>query len=174
MFPNRMSVAVFAVALFVGVAVSLVVSSSVEAQERKVPYTGPKLNSDTMMCRASHVAAAGFWSTDLAAGTVAEIARLYREPKTSVWRIKVSGDRGTAEVIHFNANLEAITPPDLFSAERTSSGGLLLVLRNRDPGTSTETISIDPTNSSFVSSSQHVNAFRNRATIWYGSCRPDE
>ena len=77
-----------------------------------------------------------------------------------------------AEVIRFNENFEELEAPVRFSFEVTPGGGFLLVKTIRSPGTSPEVISIDPLNSSFVYSSQHVNAMWNRANIWYGSCKP--
>lgn len=141
--------------------------------ERKVPYTGPELTTPTVICRASQLAAAGFWR-NLANAMVDEGARIEEETKPTYWRITFSGQTGSAEVIRFTANLEAIEAPVTFSAELTPGGGLLLVSKNREPGTSPETISIDPVNSSFVYSSQHASVMYNRANIWYGACKPYE
>ena len=147
---------------------------SADRYERKVPYKGPKLVSPTVMCKASQLAAAGFWRLNLAEPTAQEGARIEQEPKPTYWRIAVLGQSGIAHVIRFNANLEALEGPVVFTAEPTPGGGLLLVKRDREPGTSPETISIDPLNSSFVYSSQHVSVLYNRANIWYGTCAPYE
>lgn len=147
------------------------VSYSADSGERKVPYTGPKISSWTLMCKATHMAAAGFWR-NLSDTSVTERAGFYKEPKPTHWRVSISKEKGTAEVIRFNENFEELGAPDLFSFEVTPGGGFLLVRSTRDPGTSTEVISIDPLNASFVSSSQHANIMWNRANIWYGSCRP--
>jgi hypothetical protein len=95
-----------------------------------------------------------------------------KEPKPTHWRVAISKEKGTAEVIRFNENFGELEAPARFSFEVTMGGGFLLVNTTRDPGVSPEVISIDPVNSSFVYSSQHVNVMWNRANIWYGSCRP--
>ena len=149
------------------------VARSADKYERKAPYRGQKLASSTVMCKASQLAAAGFWR-NLTDETVNERASIEQEPKPTYWRITLLGQSGTAQVIRFNANLEALEAPVIFTAEPTLGGGLLLVRRNREPGMSPETISIDPINSSFVYSSQHANVLYNRANIWYGACAPYE
>ncbi len=162
-------VALFALCLLAGDAIAAPAARSADKYERKVPYTGPKLASPTVMCKASQLATAGFWR-NLVDATVHEGARIEQEPKPTYWRITVFWQSGTAQVIRFNANLEALESPVIFTAEPTPGGGLLLVSKNREPGTSPETISIDPVNSSFVYSSQHANVMYNRANIWYGTC----
>ena len=47
---------------------------SADKYERKGPYTGPELKSLSLMCKASHLAAGGFWR-NLADLTVDEAAR---------------------------------------------------------------------------------------------------
>lgn len=154
-------------------AIGAPAAQSADKYERKVPYAGPKLVSPTVMCKANQIAAAGFWR-DVGKAIVEEGARIEREPKPTYWRVTVAGQSGIAQVIRFNANLEALEAPVVFTAEPTPGGGLLLVKRDREPGTSPEIISIDPANSSFVYSSQHVNFLWNRANIWYGTCTPYE
>lgn len=160
--------AVFALSLLASAAIAAPAVRSTDKYERKVLYTGPKLAPTTVMCKASQLAAAGFWR-NLTDGTVHEAARIEKEPKPTYWRITVSGQSQTAQVIRFNANLEALEDPVIFTAE-PMLGGLLLVRKNREPGTSPETISIDTSNSSFVYSSQHASIMYNRANIWYGAC----
>jgi hypothetical protein len=155
-----------------GTATAATAQSS-DRYERKVPYTGPKLSASTVICKASHLAAAGFWR-NLADAKVHEGARIEAEPRPTYWRVSISGQTGTAQVIRFNANLEALEAPVTFSVEPTPGGGLLLVRKSREPGASPEAISIDPANSSFVYSSQHANIMYNRANIWYGTCAPYE
>lgn len=153
--------------------VTTIVSSSwaSDKYERKVPYTGPKLGSRVVICSAKQIAAAGFWR-ELTNAEVIEGARIEEESKPTHWRIVISGETESAEVIRFNANDETLEAPTLFTAEFTPGGGLLLVKKDRQAGTSPETISIDPVNSSFVYSSQHASVLYNRANIWYGACKP--
>lgn len=166
-------IALFALCVLMGVAITAPSARSSDRYERKVPYMGPELATPTIICKASQLAAAGFWR-NLANATVDEGARIEEEPKPTYWRITFSGQTGIAEVIRFNSNLEALEAPVVFSAEPTPGGGLLLVRKNRELGTSPETISIDPVNSSFVYSSQHASVMYNRANIWYGACKPYE
>lgn len=173
MIPSSRTLTTLAAIVALAVTASIHSARSSYAYERKSPYSGPKLTSPTLMCKASQLAAAGFWR-NLQDGSVEESARIEREPKPTFWRIAISTAKGTAQLIRFNANLEALEAPVVFSAENTPGGGLLLVKTEREPGTSPETISIDPANSSFVYTSQHANVFYNRANIWYGSCKPYE
>jgi hypothetical protein len=55
------------------------------------------------MCKASHMAAGGFWR-DLANGSVTEGARFEKEPKPAHWRVSISPENKTAVVIRFNEN----------------------------------------------------------------------
>lgn len=155
--------------LFGGIIVANYAHSA-DKYERKVPYKGEKMTSFTLMCSASHLAAGGFWRKP--DSTVDEGARIEKEPKPTYWKVTISEKQGIAQVIRFNTNFEELGAPALFSAEVTPGGGILMVQTDREPGTSPETISIDPTNSSFVYSSQHANSLYNRANIWYGSCKP--
>ena len=172
MFLRNTKDVVFAVSLLACAGIGASAAWSADKYERKVPYSGPKVASPTVMCKASQTAAAGFWR-NVGKATVEEGARLEQESKPTYWRITIP-QAGSAQVIRFNANLEALEAPVAFTAEPTPGGGGLLVKQNREPGESPETISIDPLNSSFVYSSQHVNVLWNRANIWYGSCRPYE
>jgi hypothetical protein len=139
-------------------------------QKREVPYTGTKVTSSTLLCKASNMAAGGFWNKN---GGTEEGARIQAEPQPTFWKVIMSSETGTAEVIRSNANNEELTSPVAFNIEITPTGGILLVSAKRARGTSPETITIDANNSSFVYSSQHVNSMWNRANIWYGTCRSE-
>ena len=170
---NKLHCVVLAVASLglTAIAFCSSVSYSADSSERRVPYTGPRVSSSTLMCKAMHMAAGGFWRnpSDL---IVTEGARYQNEGKPTHWRVSISKDKEMAEVIRFNENFEELEASVRFSFEVTPGGGFLLVKTIRNPGTSPEVISIDPLNSSFVYSSQHVSAMWNRANIWYGQCKP--
>ena len=134
-----------------------------------VPYTATKLSSTTFLCKANRLAAGGFWRNE--DGTVSEGARAETEKHPTFWKVFLSIDTAMAQVIRFNGNNEELTSPESFRIEVTPPGGILLV-SERQSGASPQTITIDPINSSFVYSSQHVNSMWNRVNIWYGSCRP--
>ena len=172
--PGRHQKAVlFGLCFLTGAAMSAPPAHSSDKYERRASYTGPKLSTATVICKANQLAAAGFWRNP-PGEKVYEGARIEKEPKPTYWRVAISAQTETAQVIRFNANLEALEAPVAFSAEPTPGGGFLFVKKTREPGTSPEIISIDPANSSFVYSSQHVNPMYNRANIWYGSCAPYE
>ena len=57
-----------------------------------------------------------------------------------------------------------------FAVERTAQG-LLLIQADRPPGASSQIITIDTTNGSFVYSDQHTNPLWNRATVFFGACQ---
>ena len=160
-------------AFLVTAAIPLSTAVASDKHERRSVYTGPKLSAPTVICKASQLAAGGFWRSQ-SGDKVHEGARIEKESKPTYRRVAISPQTETAVVIRFNANREALEAPVDFSAELTAGGGLLLVKKAREIGTSPEVISIDPVNSSFVYSSQHVNPLYNRANIWYGSCAPSE
>lgn len=168
---RRQKVGLFGLCFLASVAMSAPSAYSSDKYERRVPYTGLKLSTAIVICKANQLEAAGFWRNP-PGDKVYEGARIEKEPKPTYWRVAISAQTETAQVIRFNANLEALEAPVAFSAETTPGGGLLFVKTTRQPGTSPEIISIDPANSSFVYSSQHVNPLYNRANIWYGSCAP--
>ena len=134
------------------------------------PYTGTKLSSSTFLCKANRLAAGGFWRNK--DGSVSGGARSEAELQPTYWKVLLSIDTAMAQVIRFNGNSEDLTAPERFKIEVTPPGGILLV-SERQSGASPQTITIDPSNSSFVYSSQHVNSMWNRVNIWYGSCRSE-
>ena len=152
------------------IPVSVCIASAAD-YERKVPYSGNKVTSSTLLCKANNMAAGGFWGTK--DGSVEERAHIAKEPQPTFWKITMKPDLGIAHVSRFNPNNEDFTSPELYALEFTPPGGFLLIRADRVMGTSPETITIDPSNSSFVVSSQHVNTMWNRANIWYGSCRSE-
>ena len=154
--------------LFIPVPVCI---ASTADHERKVPYSGAKLTSSTLLCKSNNMVAGGFWRTK--GGSVEEGTYMTKEPQPTFWKIIMKSDLGIAHVIRFNANSEELTSPEFYNLEITPPGGVLLIKADRVKGTSPETITIDPNNSSFVYSSQHVNAMWNRANIWFGSCRSE-
>ena len=76
----------------IAIALPPSVSHSADSGERKVPYTGPKISSWTLMCKATHMAAGGFWR-DLSDTIVSEGARFEKEPRPTHWSISISKDK---------------------------------------------------------------------------------
>jgi hypothetical protein len=151
--------------------VLLVLSSSLagaEVYEKTTRFAGLPLTTSILICQAKDMNGVGFWRNK--EGTVQEGSRIQEESKPTRWKISFRINSAMAEVIRVNKFYEPEGLETTFSMETTSSGGILLV-RQRKPGTPPETISIDPTNSSFVYVSQHVDSLWNNANIWHGSCR---
>lgn len=115
-------------------------------------YSGTKLAGRTFQCKSDEVAAAGFWR-DLASGRVKQSASVAKQSSITIWRIALKGQ--VAEVTAFTGATETVEEPQIFTIEETT-GGLLLIYRDRAPGESPQIITIDPGNGSFVYSSQHV------------------
>jgi hypothetical protein len=147
------------------------VACRAEAQdvERLTPFSGSKLTGEVFLCTSNQNAAGGFWR-DPVNNTVEQGASIQRQTGTTTWRITLRRDR--AEVVRFSGASQTLEEPEVYSLEETPTGGLLMVPQNRPPGFSPQIITIDPTNSSFVYSSQHVSNLYNRANVLYGSCRP--
>lgn len=140
--------------------------------DRRTAYSGPKLTGDVFLCTSDQNTAGGYWY-DAAKETVEQGASIRRESKVTTWRIKLR--KNDADVIRFSGASQTIEDPEIYSVEVTRTGGLLMVWQNRPSGFSPQIITIDPTNSSFVYSSQHVDVLLlrwNRANIFYGTCRP--
>ncbi len=141
--------------------------------ERLVPYLGmEKLTGDVFHCTSDHLAAGGYWY-DATKDAVDQGASIRQESAVTTWRITLR--ENSAEVIRFSGLSQTIEEPEIYSLEVTPTGGLLLVWQDRPAGYSPQVITIDPTNSSFVYSTQYVDValFRwNRANIFYGTCRP--
>lgn len=96
-----------------------------------------------------------------------------RQSNMTTWRIVIAGDQ--AVVSSVTGASGASVAPEVWSVERPLGGmdgglGLILVPRERGPGVSPEAITIDEKTSSFVYTTQHVNAFYNRANVFYGTC----
>ena len=131
-------------------------------------YSGAPLQGTTFQCKSDEVAAAGFWR-DLASRRVKQSASVAKQSSITIWRIALKGRN--AEVTAFTGATETVEEPQIFTVEQTT-GGLLLIYRDRAPGESPQIITIDPGNGSFVYSSQHVNPILNRANVFHGSCTP--
>lgn len=137
-------------------------------QSSETRYVGIPLQGTTFQCKSDEVAAAGFWR-DVTSNSVKQQASVAKQSGTTYWRITLKGR--IAEVTGFSATTQTVDEPQMFTVEQTT-GGLLLIYRDRAPGESTQIITIDLGNGSFVYSSQHVNPFLNRANVWHGSCAP--
>jgi hypothetical protein len=146
-------------------------SAPAQAQttERLTPYSGPNLRGKVFPCTANQNVAGGYW----AEGSTSRIEQGSmggRQTKATTWRVTLKTE--TAEVIRFSGASQTLEEPEVYSLEATPSGGLLLVWRNRPSGYSPQIMTIDPANSSFVYSTHHVNPMHNRASVFYGTCRP--
>ena len=130
-----------------------------EKQYRGTPLSGP-----TYLCSGQDYVAGGFWR-DPASGVVTEEAQVDREP-TNRWRVMLRGNVASVTSTSGTGDIQTAT----FAVERTAQG-LLLIQADRPPGASSQIISIDTTNGSFVYSDQHTNPLWNRATVFFGACQ---
>lgn len=162
-----------AVALVAGVVVSAPLLAAAQDVNQRVPYSGSTLRgSKVFLCTSDENAAAGYWFDD-AKNAVEKAATITRQTRATTWRITLLED--DAEVIRLSGATQTIEQPEIYSFEVTRTGGLLLVWKDRPEGFSPQTITIDLLNSSFVYSTQHVDSLLlrwNRASIYYGSCKP--
>jgi hypothetical protein len=131
-------------------------------------YRGIALRGTTFLCKSDDVAAAGFWR-DIDSKRVTRDASVTKQSNTTTWRIKLLGQ--TAEVIAYTGATQTVEAPERFTVEQ-ATGGLMLVSADRGAGESPQVITIDPTNGSFVYSSQHVSPLYNRANVFHGICIP--
>jgi hypothetical protein len=140
--------------------------SNSNSWERKESYTGTELSlQSSLQCKSDQLASGGFWRTG--ADAIEQGGRLGRESRITTWRITIQ--EKIAEVARFSGATQTLDEPQLFNVERTSGG--LLLTSTRQPGESLQIITIDPSSSSFVYSSQHVSPLSNRANIFYGTCQ---
>lgn len=153
-------------------ALPIVPPAEAQGVERLAPYTGPKLTGEVFLCTSDQSTSGGYWY-DESKRVVEAGARIQPQSRATTWRVTLKG--GHAEIIRFSGASQTIEEPEIYSLEVTVTGGLLLVWQNRPVGSSPQIITIDPTNSSFVYSSQHVDVMLlrwNRTNVFYGSCRP--
>ncbi len=96
-----------------------------------------------------------------------EVAEIAKQRNATTWRITLKGS--LAEVVAFTGATQTLEGAEQFVVIRGPAG--LLLTRN-DARLSIQTITIDPSNSSFVYSGQDVNLLMNKTNIFVGSCRP--
>lgn len=135
------------------------------------PYKGVALALDTLMflCSANRVVSGGYWGSG---NNVEQGGWVKTEPATSTWRITLNPDAPSAEVFQLSGLSKAPEESETYTLEVTPSGGFLLVWKERLRGFAPQVITIDPANSSFVYSTQHTNALRNRGSVFFGVCVP--
>ncbi|OGQ43057.1 MAG: hypothetical protein A2W61_01880 [Deltaproteobacteria bacterium RIFCSPLOWO2_01_44_7] len=136
----------------------------------EVDYVGVELFGDTYTCKSNKVASGGFWNKDMRSERVGMKGYTNIESETTTWRIVIKND--LAHVTSFSGSTQTIEEPKVFQVEKTSIKNGLLLVSLRDSGVSPEIITIDPENGSFVYSTQHINLFHNRASVFYGECYP--
>lgn len=146
--------------------------------EELSPYTGSALKLDilTFLCSSNRVASGGYWGSagnvERSTPHVQQGGWVKTEPATSKWRITLNPEAASAEVIRLSGLSRPPEESETYTLEVTHSGGFLLVWKERLRGLAPQVITIDPTNSSFVYSTQHANEFRNRGSVFWGTCVP--
>jgi len=133
---------------------------------RELAYRGSKLEGEVYLCTSDHVTSAGF-RRDASSGKVTEVVEVSKERNTTTWRTTLK--RRQAEVVAFTGTTQRLEAAQQFAVIRGPAG---LVLMRNDGRSSTQTITIDSSNSSFVYSGQDMNLLMNKTNIFVGSCRP--
>ena len=139
--------------------------------EKLSPYTGSALKLDTLtfLCSSNRVASGGYWGSG---ENVEQGGWVKAEPATSQWRITLNPEEPSAEVTRLSGLSRPSEESETYTLEVTPSGGFLLVWKERLRGFAPQVITIDPSNSSFVYSTQHTNMLRNRGSVFWGTCVP--
>lgn len=175
---KRLGIAVVVIAMLALVLLlSTYVSAAMEGPtprmdfEQLSPYTGSALRLDmlTFLCSSNRVASGGYWGSG---ENVEQGGWVKTEPATSTWRITLNPEVPSAEVLRLSGLSRPPEEPETYTLEVTPSGGFLLVWQERLRGVAPQVITIDPTNSSFVYSTQHTNVLRNRGSVFWGTCIP--
>ena len=132
------------------------------------PYRGSKLEGEVYLCTSDRVAEAGYY-LDPANRTVTESYEVHTQRNVTTWRITIRGNR--ADVVAFSGSTQTLEETEEFSVVYRGTAAVLLTRQNVVPS-AVQTITIDPSNSSFVYSAQNVFFLRNRTNTFVGSCRP--
>ena len=137
--------------------------SACTSQEKE--YRGAEIEGDLFLCTSDLVTTAGFRLNPVD-GKVTQVTRVFKQEKVSTWQVALRGSE--AEVVAFQGSTQTLEPAETFDVRRGPTGLLLTMLN----GTSSQTIAIDETNSSFVYSAQNLHILMNKTSTFIGSCRP--
>jgi len=147
------------------VSLALLVCLAMAASPRgeyEAPYSGPPLPSATkdaatIICESSLAGSTGYYRTG---DETTAVSSFKKQKDTVAWKISIQHDH--AEVIDSQLNKN-----DFIVVKRETDGLALVFV---ETGASTQIITIDPRNSSFVYTTQHVHSLWNRASTFVGSC----
>ncbi len=145
------------------VAAALLASPVSPPQE--VEYRGAQLEGEVFLCTSDLVTTAGFLR-DPSEGKVTQVTGVFEQENVTTWRITLRDSE--AEVVAFQGATQTLEAAERFAVRRGPLGVLLTMLK----GTSSQTIAIDLSNSSFVYSAQNLHMLMNKTSTFVGSCRP--
>jgi hypothetical protein len=151
--------------IFMSASASVSLGQTAQDFTRELTYRGTKLDGEVFQCTSDRVTSAGF-RRDAVTGAVTEMADVVTQRNITTWRVMLKGNQ--AEVVGFTGATQTLEAVEKFSVRR-GPGGVMLT---KQDGLSTQTITIDLSNSSFVYSGQDVSIVMNRTNIFVGSCRP--
>ena len=143
--------------------VAAALSASLACWSQEKEYRGAQLKGDVFLCTSDLVTTAGF-RKDPNEGTVIQVTGVFKQDTT--WRITLRDSE--AEVVAFQGATQTLEAGERFAVRR-GPFGVLLRMQN---GTSSQTIAIDQSNSSFVYSAQNLHILMNKTSTFVGSCRP--
>jgi hypothetical protein len=134
-------------------------SAAFEAEYRGRPL---RVSSDTgpltWTCRAAHAAGTGYYRGPQGWTLSSEYTK---QSRPATWIITFQGN-AVAQVTDGQGNVGRYT------ATKRDAAGVTLV--EAEPGVGVQVITIDPSSSSFVYTTQHVNPLWNRASTFTGAC----
>lgn len=161
----------FIALLVAGPLVGTLVAQAPPEYSREVRYEGRKLDGQVFLCRSDRAVGVGY-RVDAVSGNLVEVTDVARQRNVTTWRIALRGSQ--ADVVTFTGATQTLEAPTVFSVRRTQAS--MLLSRQGEPalvaGASSETITIDMANSTFVYSGQDVNLLMNKTNVFVGSCVP--
>ena len=144
-------------ALILGAAA---LSANCSPQEKE--YRGARLEGDVFLCTSDLATTAGFRQDQ---GKVIQVTGVFQQKKMTLWHITLRGSE--AEVVATQGASQTLEAGEIFAVRRGPLGVLLTMLN----GTSSQTIAVDVSNSSFVYSAQNLHILMNKTSTFVGSCR---
>ena len=129
-----------------------------ETTYRGQPFDVKYLEAGNIVCESGLADSTGYYTTP--GGTVLKSV-FKKQQERALWIITIRGHEATVSGDQGDAKRFQVTKRD--------QSGLILV--NIEGNVSTQVITIDPQNSSFVYSTQNVHPLWNRANVYVGQCR---
>jgi len=128
-------------------------------------YRGSKLDGTSFLCTSERVVSGGFRTGYT--GKTTEVVDVAKQRAVTTWAIKLADKEAQVYAFTGTKPNKTMEETETFYLFPSSTGVLLVEIK----GSSTQTITIDRSNSSFVYSGQDLNSFMNKTNIFTGTCR---